>query len=71
MIKIEVIDNGEGPHNNITCVSCMSQDNVKSYGLRLFNVYGDSTILLCKECLDRIKTEIEFLEVEEKNGESN
>jgi len=69
MVKVEIINNGEGHHNNITCISCMSQDNEISYGLRIFNPYGESKILLCKECLDQLKTELEFLEVVKEDSE--
>ena len=63
MVKFEIIDNSERPHNNITCLSCMSNNDDKSYVTTICNTVGEYKFLLCKKCFEQLKTELEFLEI--------
>ena len=62
--EYEKVENEKQPM--ITCLSCGSNENPTSYYIKLFNHLGEWKIPLCKDCLDRIKVELEFIGIEKE-----
>ena len=71
MIKVEEYKEENNVQPQITCLSCGTNKHPTSYMISMFNHLGQWKIPLCKECLDRVKVELEFLEAKEEEDEDN